>query len=303
MKTDVLVVGSLNFDILIKQSRLPFIGETFNGEDLYQMPGGKGGNQAVQCARLGLNVRMVGCVGEDLFGQELIKSLVENHISCFDIKQCGASGLGLVQILQDGNYCSTIIKGANYHLDVRDIKDDFFADAPLVILQSEIPENVVKKVVDRARHHNCIILLNNAPARFIEDEMLSKVDFLVINETEASFMLGYQVNTPEDAFKAAATLKGRVRKSVIITLGEKGSVVISDEVNSHFPAIKCDNVVDATGAGDSYIGALGYGIIKNLPLAESIRFASEVSAYSVQNYGGQGSFPTLEKLQAFPEYS
>lgn len=302
MKTDVLVVGSLNFDILVKQERLPLIGETFTGEGLLQMPGGKGGNQAVQCARLGLSVKMVGCVGDDLFGEELIKSLRENAVSCSDIKQFGASGLGLVQILKSGDYCSTIIKGANYALDVDDIKEHFFADSPLVILQSEISPDVVTLTIEKARQYNCTVLLNNAPARTIAPETLSQVDYLVVNETEASFMLGHPVTTPDEALKAARSLRAKVRKAVIVTLGEKGSVLVSDDENAHFPAAKCDSVVDTTGAGDSYIGALSYGIIKKLPLADAIRFACEVSAYSVQNYGGQGSFPHLRNIQPCPAY-
>lgn len=303
MKTDVLVIGSLNFDILVKQERLPLVGETFTGEGLLQMPGGKGGNQAVQCARLGLRVKMVGCVGDDLFGEELIKSLKDNDVACSDIKQFGASGLVLVQILKSGDYCSTIIKGANYALEVGDIKDSFFADSPLVILQSEIAPEVVTLAIEKARQFHCPVLLNNAPARDIDRATLSKVDYLVVNETEAAFMLGYPVAHPEDALKAARVLRTQVRKAVIVTLGEKGSVVVSDDENGHFAAVKCDTVVDTTGAGDSYIGALSYGIIKQLPLADSIRFASEVSAFSVQNYGGQGSFPTLNNVQPCHAYS
>lgn len=298
MKTDVLVVGSLNFDILIKQERLPLIGETYTGEELHQMPGGKGGNQAVQCALLGLNVKMVGCVGDDLFGQALIKSLAENQISCSEIKQRGTSGLGIVHILHSGDYYSSIIQGANYLLDVSDVKDSYFNDSPLVILQSEIAENVVKQVINQARSHHCLILLNNAPARFIDDETLSKIDYLVVNETEASFMLDNRIDNPSEALNAATLLRAKVRKAVIITLGDKGSVLVSDEISAHFPAVKCDKVVDATGAGDSYIGALSYGIINNLSLADSINFASKVSAFAVQNYGGQGSFPTLETIQS-----
>ncbi|WAT01753.1 ribokinase [Rouxiella chamberiensis] len=297
MKTDVLVVGSLNFDILVKQARLPLIGETFTGEGLLQMPGGKGGNQAVQCARLGLKVNMVGCVGDDLFGTELLNSLKENQVSCIDIKRQGASGLGLVQILQSGDYCSTIIKGANYALAVEDIKDAFFVDAPLVILQSEIAPDVVALTIEKARQFGCTLLLNNAPARDIERALLNQIDYLVVNETEASFMLGYTVETPQQALKAAHALRSEVRKAVIVTLGEKGSVVVADDENGHFPAVKCAAVVDTTGAGDSYIGALAYGIIKRLPLADSIAFASQVSAFSVQNYGGQGSFPYINDLQ------
>ncbi|WP_033790788.1 ribokinase [Pantoea septica] len=294
MKHDVVVIGSLNYDILVQQDRLPKTGETFTGNELMLMPGGKGANQAVQCAKLGLNVNMVGCVGNDIYGNDLIKSLDENNVSVACVRQRGkTSGIGIVQILESGDYCSTIIKGANYLITCEDISADLFIDQPLVILQSEIPDSVVENAIMLASRYGCRIMLNNAPARAISTEALSRIDYLVVNETEAGFMNGSSVATIQEALVCARQLHQQVRGQVIITLGEKGAVLSREEEADHYPAVFCPDVVDTTGAGDSFIGGIAYCIVKGIPLKEAIPFAAEISSNSIQKYGGQSSFPML----------
>ncbi|MDW8847462.1 ribokinase [Erwinia sp. MMLR14_017] len=297
MKYDVVVIGSLNYDILIQQDRLPHLGETFTGNALMMMPGGKGANQAVQCARLGLKVNMVGCVGQDIYGQELLQSLEKYNIQTDNIKRSGTSGVGIVQILSEGDYCSTIIKGANYHLSINDISEKLFQDKPLVVMQSEIPESVVNYVIERAAGLGCRILLNNAPAREVRPDILRKVDYLVVNETEAQYMTGKPVTDIASARQAADQLFDKTHATIIVTLGEKGAVVKSPALSEHFPAVSCPKVVDTTGAGDSFIGALACKIVRGMTLAEAMTFAAKVSAHSIQKYGGQSSFPSLEEVQ------
>ncbi|MDE1185408.1 MAG: ribokinase [Pantoea sp.] len=294
MKNDVVVIGSLNYDILIQQDRLPELGETFTGNELLMMPGGKGANQAVQCAKLGLNVAMVGCVGEDLYGAELIKSLAENQVGVEHIIPRGkSSGIGVVQILESGDYCSTIIKGANYRIVADDITDDLFEGAPLVIFQSEIPSPIVEFAISKAHRHGCPILVNNAPARTIPADALKQIDCLVINETEATFMNAQPVTCVEEALKCATALQDQVAGKVIITLGEKGAVLGANGTATHYPAVFCPDVVDTTGAGDSFIGGIAYCIVNDIPLTQAIPFAAEISSCSIQKYGGQSSFPML----------
>lgn len=294
MKSDVAVIGSLNYDILVQQDRLPEVGETFTGNELMLMPGGKGANQAVQCSRLGLNVNMIGCVGNDIYGTELINSLRENNVLVDNVKKRGATtGIGIVQILESGDYCSTIIKGANYLISEDDITESFFEGQPLVILQSEIPASVVEYIIRVASSHHCRIIVNNAPARDISAHALSLVDYLVVNETEASFMSGTEVSSVDEAHSCAAGLHERVKGQVIITLGEKGAVLTQDNGTQHFPAVFCPDVVDTTGAGDSFIGGLAYCIVNGFSLADAIPFAAEISSCSIQKYGGQNSFPML----------
>lgn len=294
MKSDVVVIGSLNYDILVQQDRLPEVGETFTGNELMLMPGGKGANQAVQCSRLGLKVSMVGCVGNDIYGNELINSLRDNNVSVDNIKKRGSTtGIGIVQILDSGDYCSTIIKGANYLINTEDITDSLFYGQPLVILQSEIPADVVEYIIHVASNHHCRIILNNAPARNISESALNLVDYLVVNETEACFMVGNDVSSVDEAHTCAIELNKRVKGQVIITLGEKGAVLSQSNVTQHFPAVFCPDVVDTTGAGDSFIGGIAYSIVNGYSLTDAIPFAAEISTCSIQKYGGQNSFPML----------
>lgn len=297
MNHDVVVIGSLNYDILIQQDRLPEIGETFTGNELLLMPGGKGANQAVQCARLGLNVSMVGCVGDDMYGSDLIKSLRENGVNVAPIVTRGnTSGVGVVQILETGDYCSTIIKGANYLLTEADIPDTLFAGSPLVIFQSEIPAHIVDYAVSRARESGCKVLINNAPARELSGELLAQTDCLVINETEASLMNNAPVTNVEEALYWSTKMLDRVKGQVIITLGEKGAVLAENANAQHYPAVFCPDVVDTTGAGDSFIGGIAYCTVKGVPLSHGIPFAAEISSCSIQKYGGQNSFPMLSDV-------
>lgn len=299
MKYDVVVIGSLNYDILIQQDRLPYIGETFIGNELLMMPGGKGANQAVQCAKLGLKVKFIGCIGNDIYGDELLKSLKNNNISTDNIYRRGSnSGIGIVQILESGDYCSTIIKGANYLLTKEDIKDTFFENSPLVIFQSEIPTEVVEYAISRAKFYGCKIIVNNAPARSIPVTILKQIDYLIINETEATFMASKHVEDINDARICAEELcKNNQSGTVIITLGENGAVFADANNIIHHPAVFCPQVVDTTGAGDSFIGGIAWSIIQNIPMNEAIPFAAAISTYSIQKYGGQNSFPMLSDVQ------
>lgn len=211
MNYDVVVIGSLNYDILIQQDRLPYIGETFIGNKVLMMPGGKGANQAVQCAKLGLKVNFIGCVGNDIYGDEMLKSLRNNAVITENIYRRGpTSGIGLAQILTSGNYCGTIIKGANYLLTKDDIKDDLFKDTSLVILQSEIPSEVVECAIYKAKIHGCKIIVNNAPARYIPLEVLKRIDYLIVNEMEAEFMSGQTVQSVDDAISCIDALREKM---------------------------------------------------------------------------------------------
>lgn len=294
MKYDVLVIGSLNYDILIQQDRLPYIGETFTGNELLIMPGGKGANQAVQCAKLGLKVNFCGCVGHDIYGEELLKALANNQVATSGIHQRGAtSGIGIVQILESGDYCSTIIKGANYLIQAEDLEDSLFVGAPLVIFQSEIPARVVELAIDKAKSHGCKVIVNNAPAREIPPQTLSKIDYLVVNETEAGFMCNEPVSRVDEAIRCGRILQSRINGQAIVTLGEKGAVLADADGAVHYPAVFCPQVVDTTGAGDSFIGGLAYCIVQGIGMNEAIPFAAEISACSIQKYGGQNAFPML----------
>ncbi len=291
---NVVVLGSLNYDLILTQERLPHKGETFYADSLLQGPGGKGANQAVQCAKLGLNTTLIGKVGEDRFGEALIGSMRSAGIHTEKIKQKGQSGLGLVNVLYDGDYHSTILKGANYLLDIEDVEreDALFKSADYIILQQEIPAHVNDYVIKKY-YENTTIILNNAPARNIEKNILKKLDYLVVNETEAEFMVGKVVSNVKQAFEAAQELYSKIETTIVLTLGKSGVVLNDGKQSFHVPAEEV-KAIDTTGAGDSFIGAFVYSLTQGYDLKEAVQFANHVSALTVKNNGGSESFPLLK---------
>lgn len=296
----VVVIGSLNYDIILKQQRMPEKGETLFGDDLIQGGGGKGANQAASCARLGLKTTMIGNVGEDLFGSFLKNTLKDSGVDVSYIQQTGSSGLGLVHIMPDGDYYSTIIKGANYTLEEADIDHltDVINSADYLLFQQEIPHKIMEHTLNILSNKNTVVILNNAPAKKITNRILNKINFLIVNETEAAFMVDLPVHDENSAIKAGKILLPQIHDGIIITLGEKGSIMVTKrEILKSLP-IQVD-AIDATGAGDSYIAAFVYGLAHNMTFKTCMLFASKVSALTVTKYGGQNSFPSIVEVNNF----
>jgi ribokinase len=296
---NIVVIGSLNFDIIVKQQRLPDKGETFIADELIQGPGGKGANQAAQCAKLGLPTIMVGKVGDDRFGNALVGSLSAVGVNTSYIKRLGSTGMGIVHVMPDGDYYSTIVKGANDLITLQDIDEinDVLVSSSFIVLQQEIPEQVIEYIISKYEHTDTIIVLNNAPARIVKESILKAVDILVVNETEASFMVGKPMDSVDTAINIGKELLPLTGGMVVITLGKEGSVVVT---SSHCEFVPAENVqaVDATGAGDSFIGALIYALSEGLSINQCMRFATHVSAVTVTKEGGQHSFPTQRDLES-----
>ncbi|WP_160725895.1 ribokinase [Bacillus sp. USDA818B3_A] len=296
---NVVVIGSLNYDIIVKQQRMPNKGETFVADELIQGPGGKGANQAAQCAKLGLPTIMFGKVGVDRFGEALVGSLTAFGVNTSYIKKQGSTGMGVVHVMPDGDYYSTIVKGANHLITVNDIDEiaHLFDSTAFIVLQQEIPEEVVEYIIDKYKNANLKIVLNNAPARNIKETILKSVDILVVNETEASFMSGRPIHSANDAMNVGKELITQTGGIVVITLGKEGSVVVTESYSDFFPAEKVQ-AVDATGAGDSFIGAFIYALSQDFSIDQCMKFATHVSAITVTKEGGQDSFPS--KGDIFP---
>lgn len=295
---DVLVVGSLNFDIIMKQQRLPNIGETYTVETVKTSPGGKGANQAVQCSKLGLKTAMLGKVGKDLFGQELLNSLHKYNVNTEHIEFADVStGLGIVNSFPSGELIANIYQGANYEVDesyvMRNI--DLFKKAKIVILQLEIPIIVVERLISIAKEFDCLVILNAAPSVEISIESLQLVDILVLNEVEASFYSGCKVDDLTSAEQASKIINATTGKTVIITVGSKGSVILAGNEFEYFSPYP-SNVVETTGAGDSYVGGIAYSNIHSFSIKEMGLFASKVSAKTIQNIGAQESMPFLNEI-------
>lgn len=298
MRDKIVVIGSLNYDVILKISRMPLMGETFPADDVAFSAGGKGANQAVQAAKLGVPTYMVGCVGQDANGDVLIETAKRYGVNTDYIKRVVApSGMGVVNATPDGSVFAVIVRGANFEITKEDIDalDDLLAETYLVILQMEIPMEINKYAIDKAKVAGCKIILNAAPAAPIEEEYLKKVDVLVVNEVEASFYLEENIDTIPKAIEGAAKLKQQLGTACIFTLGKEGSVVAVNDRVEFIPSKKV-NAVESTGAGDSFIGGLGYALINGKNLVEACEFATQCSAVTVCRYGAQPSMPTLEEV-------
>ena len=297
-----VIIGSLNYDIILKQKRLPKIGETFVADSITMCGGGKGANQAVQLSKLGGKAFMAGCVGNDKFGEELLSNLQKHNVNTDNVKlsEKNNTGMGIVNVFDDGKLIATITRGANYDItnsDIDKIKDEII-NAKIIILQMEIPIEVIEYVINLASKHDVYIILNAAPACKIKEEVLSKVNCLVVNETEASFYLNKEINDVKSSIENCEELYGKIKDLLIITLGENGSLLYDGKEKLHIKARKAE-VTETTGAGDSFIGAFAYKLLNDSSYKEAAEFASLVSSITVTKIGAQDSMPTYEEVKKF----
>ena len=295
-KESIAAIGSINQDLIFGVRRLPAKGETFTAENFMMCGGGKGANQSVQCAKLGAKVYLAGRVGNDSFGDLLVSKLEDYGVDVSYITRSSNAhtGVGSVQVLPDGSVYATISAGANFDMDISfvDYIEDLLQKCKIVILQMEIPMQVIEETIRRAKLHDCIILLNAAPAKPIDPQVLKLVDCLVVNESEAEFYTAMEINNIDTAKSAAVKLLDMISGGVIVTLGENGSIFCTHDYSTHFVADTSVSVVDTTGAGDSYIGALATKISEGADMKSSCEFASRVAAYTVTRIGAQEGMPT-----------
>ena len=297
-----VIIGSLNYDIILKQKRLPKIGETFVADSITMCGGGKGANQAVQLSKLGGKAFMAGCVGNDKFGVELLSNLQKHNVNTDNVKlsEKNNTGMGIVNVFDDGKLIATITRGANYDItnsDIDKIKNEIIS-AQIIILQMEIPIEVIEYVINLASKHDVYIILNAAPACEIKEDVLSKVNCLVVNETEASFYLNKEINDVKSSIDNCEELYRKIKDLLIITLGENGSLLYDGKEKIHIKARKAE-VTETTGAGDSFIGAFAYKLLNDSPYKEAAEFASLVSSITVTKIGAQDSMPTYEEVKKF----
>lgn len=295
----ISVIGSLNYDILMKQKRLPMEGETYTADSVAYEGGGKGANQAVQCAKLGVPTYMIGKVGNDNFGDILVEKLSQFGVKTDYVEKSSKdTGLGIVHVLEDGAVYASIIAGANYDITIEDIKklEDVIFNSKIIILQMEIPITVIEDIINKAKEHGVYIILNAAPPKEINKEVLKKVDCLVVNETEASYYAKKEICDEKTAKKYADKITELTDGIVIITLGKHGSVLCDKKSSILIPSVKVENVIETTGAGDSYIGAFAYSKYMGKADEDGCRFAAKVAAVTVTKVGAQGAMPFLDEL-------
>jgi len=313
---DILVVGSLNTDLVVRTPRFPQPGETISGEDLQVIPGGKGANQAVAAARHGTQVSMLGRVGKDNFGDFLLNNLKQNSVDFRHVQRDDAS-TGTAVIIVDANGQNSIIlsAGSNGKVSPLDVNSVSFADYKLLLLQLEIPIPPVLAAAQRAHESGLRVILNPAPAKELPEKLLSLVDYLIPNETELSLLAGIDVNDVSSAQNAAMSLLERGVKNVIVTLGSKGALIVSDTQVTQVDTYPVQ-VVDTTAAGDAFIGGFAYKLLESASLLanlqehtltgtrapvlqSAVRYGCVCGALATTKFGAQPSLPTREEVEKF----
>ncbi len=298
---DIVVVGSLNADLVVQVPRFPAPGETIQGRDLATIPGGKGANQAVAAARQGADVAMVGRVGGDAFGGRLIENLKMYDVDTRHVRTDPNAATGTAVIVVDARGENSIVlsSGANGRVVPADVDAAApqLAAAKILLLQFEIPPETVRHAAALAKRKGLQVILNPAPARAVTPELFALVDILVPNETELQLLSGQPVTDTASAGKAAGALLARGVKTVVVTLGEQGALLVSHKIVAHVPGRRVE-VVDTTAAGDSFIGGLAAALVRGRSLEEATAYANCAGALAVTKFGAQPSIPGADEVEA-----
>lgn len=310
----LLTVGSLNMDQIVQVPRLPVMGETLLGAgSLLLVPGGKGANQAVAMARMGVPVKMAGRVGSDPFGAHLLRALQEDQIdtSLVVVDQQAASGVAFIFLSPEGENAIVVASGANMRVgeDAQQMEAirKSLPEMSALVLQMEIPSETVTELVVAGKQAGISVMLNLAPARALPLETLRQLDVLLVNETEAVFLRdalagsqqpGPAVRNLADASALASSLHDQGIATVVITLGARGAMLASQGEKFHIatPAVQ---VVDTTAAGDCFAGAFMAALTEGQELAGALRFAVFASALKVTKLGAQSGLPTRAEVEAW----
>ena len=297
---NIVVIGSLNMDLVVRVPQMPKSGETIFGDDFRVLSGGKGANQAVAAARLGAKVTMIGRVGEDDFGRTLIENLEAEGINVANITQDrnAASGIAMITVDESGQNSIVVASGANMCLKPEHVSLGWknLDNVGFVVMPLEIPLDCIIEATRLGKASGATILLNPAPAQELPDDLLQEIDILIPNETELEILSGMPVHDVESAKEAAHFLLKKGVSTIIITLGEKGALLLENEQEIHVPSEKVD-VVDTTAAGDSFIGGLATALTKGWDLEKAVRYANCAGAAAVTKFGAQPSLPTPEEVE------
>jgi ribokinase len=297
MGNHIVVVGSLNMDLVVRTVRHPQIGETVIGHDFRTYPGGKGANQAVAAARLGSDVSIIGKVGNDQFGEALLQAVNTDGVNTQYIIRDSKVPTGVAFITVDDRGKNTIVvaSGANAHLspDEIDASRDAFIGASVLLLQLECPLNVVERAIDIAKQYDIRIVLNPAPAQLLDAYLLHSVDYLIPNQTELA-----QLSGQESTEAAIGVLQGMGVKRLVVTLGEEGLLVVDESQREHIPAYKVQ-AVDSTAAGDAFAGAFAVALGEGLSIHQAAIWGTAAGALTVTKAGAQPSLPSRDEFDEF----
>jgi len=297
----VVVVGSLNLDLVVRAGRLPLPGETVLGDGFAVHEGGKGGNQAVAAARMGAAVAMLGCIGADAHGERLRQALQGDGIDveALVVDPQAATGVATITVAHEGENCIVVVSGANHALQPAhiDAAAALIGGAAVLVAQLETPLATVLRALQIARRAGVITLLNAAPLLPLPPQTLGLVDWLIVNENEAHGLSGLPVDDVPQAQRAAEALRAQGARQVVLTLGAGGIVHADANGARHAPALSAQ-AVDSTGAGDTFVGSLAAGLALGLSAAEALRQGQAAAAISVTRHGAQPSMPMRAEVQA-----
>ncbi|GAB6261077.1 ribokinase [Photobacterium sp. R1] len=298
----LVVLGSVNADHVLRVSDFPRPGETLQGRDYQVIPGGKGANQAVAAARLKADTGFIACIGDDAFGIH-----IRERFKCDGINTAGVkmqpncpTGIAMIQVSDSGENTICLSPEANDCLTAERIEPDLarIREARFLLMQLETPLDGIEKAAQEAKAHQTNVILNPAPARALPDSLLSCVDVITPNETEAEVLTGIMVTDNASAQRAADVLHRKGIEIVLITLGAKGVWLSQNGRGQLIPGYKVD-AVDTTAAGDTFNGAFVTGLLEEMSLESAIQFGHAAAALSVTRFGAQTSIPTREEVDVF----
>jgi ribokinase len=302
MRPKIVVIGCLHTDFTVKVKTIPRIGESVLGKSFKRSPGGKGANQAVAAARLGADVVLIGRVGADVFGKELIKNLRENGIDTKYIIEDSETytGFALIMVDEDGDNILAVASGADMRIRKEDIDraEEIIKLSDILLIQLETPLQIVEYAINIAFNKGVKVLLNPAPAQKLSKDLLKKVYVLIPNEKEAELLSNVKIKDLNSSKISAKKLLENGTKNIVITLGKNGSIIATKEETVHINGLNV-NAIDTTGAGDAFCGALAVALSSGKELKEAVIYANYAGALATTKIGAQEALPTKEELENF----